>query len=106
MLELGLRAPLLLDGGGDYGADMRQLVAEALAGADVANADAGVPIDAVFLGALADTGADRAATVARLRSTRGRDSVLGRYDIDDRGATTLPARGRLRVESGRFVSVS
>jgi hypothetical protein len=60
----------------------------------------------LLLDALADTGADRAATVARLRSTRGRDSVLGRYDIDDRGATTLPARGRLRVESGRFVSVS
>jgi hypothetical protein len=59
MLELGVRAPLMLDDGGDHGADMRQLVAEALAGADVANADAGVPIDAVFLGALADTGADR-----------------------------------------------
>lgn len=199
MLELGVRAPVLVDDGEDYGADMRRLVGRGLAAADVAEADAGRPIDAVFLGAvagrgtvellervhqraasgpvfgvdglvtdgfakqlppeiaerlrvvpaaappealpadgravterlaerlghrpdphaiyayeamsllldaLAGTGADRAATVARLRSTRGRDSVLGRYDIDGRGATTLPARGRLRIEGGRFASVS
>jgi branched-chain amino acid transport system substrate-binding protein len=57
---------------------------------------------ALLLDALADAGPDRAAIVARLKATRGRDSVLGRYDIDERGATTLPADGRLRIAGGRF----
>jgi hypothetical protein len=50
-------------------------------------------------------GGDRAPLVAKLRATRGRDSVVGRYDIDQHGATTLPTAGRLRVENGRFVPV-
>jgi branched-chain amino acid transport system substrate-binding protein len=51
----------------------------------------------------ARTGGDRAALIAELRATRGRDSVVGRYDIDEHGATTLPSAGRFRVEDGRFV---
>lgn len=57
----------------------------------------------VVLDALARAGADRAALAADLRATRGRDSVIGRYDIDEHGATTLASTGRLRVEHGRFV---
>jgi ABC-type branched-subunit amino acid transport system substrate-binding protein len=36
MLEVGVRAPLLLDDGEGYGADMRRLVAKELAAADIA----------------------------------------------------------------------
>jgi branched-chain amino acid transport system substrate-binding protein len=48
-------------------------------------------------------GDDRAALMAELRATRDRDSAIGRYGLDELGATTLPAAGRLRVEDGRFV---
>ena len=48
-------------------------------------------------------GGDRAALVAELRATRGRDSAIGRYDIDEHGATTLSTAGRLRVADGHFV---
>jgi branched-chain amino acid transport system substrate-binding protein len=48
-------------------------------------------------------GDDRAALVAELRATRDRESVIGRYGIDEHGATTLATAGRLRVQDGRFV---
>jgi branched-chain amino acid transport system substrate-binding protein len=57
----------------------------------------------LVLDAHARAGADRAALVEELRATRDRDSVLGRYSIDEHGATTLRGAGRLRVEHGRFV---
>jgi branched-chain amino acid transport system substrate-binding protein len=57
----------------------------------------------LVLDAHARAGGDRAALQAELRATRDRDSVVGRYSIDEHGATTLRAAGRLRVESGRFV---
>jgi branched-chain amino acid transport system substrate-binding protein len=57
----------------------------------------------LVLSAHARVGGDRSALVAELRATRGRDSVVGRYDIDEHGATTLPTAGRLRVEDGHFV---
>jgi branched-chain amino acid transport system substrate-binding protein len=60
---------------------------------------------ALLLDALADAGPDRAAIAARLRATRDRDSVVGRYDIDARGATTLPSLGRLRIVGGRWSRV-
>jgi branched-chain amino acid transport system substrate-binding protein len=57
----------------------------------------------LVLDAHARVGDDRGALVADLRATRGRDSVVGRYSIDEHGATTLATAGRLRVENGRFV---
>jgi branched-chain amino acid transport system substrate-binding protein len=57
----------------------------------------------LVLSAHARVDGDRAALVADLRATRDRESVIGRYDIDEQGATTLPTAGRLRVEDGRFV---
>jgi branched-chain amino acid transport system substrate-binding protein len=59
----------------------------------------------LILDANARVGTDRAALVAELRATRDRDSVVGRYRIDEHGATTLASAGRLRVEDGRFVPV-
>jgi branched-chain amino acid transport system substrate-binding protein len=58
---------------------------------------------ALLLDALANAVPDRAAIAVRLRGTRDRHSVLGAYDLDARGHTTLAAVGRRRVERGRFV---
>jgi branched-chain amino acid transport system substrate-binding protein len=60
---------------------------------------------ALVLDAHRRVGGDRAALIGALRATRARDSVVGRYDIDEHGATTLATAGRLRVEDGRFVPV-
>jgi branched-chain amino acid transport system substrate-binding protein len=57
---------------------------------------------ALLLDALAHTTPDRDAIAVRLRGTRDRHSVLGTYDLDARGHTTLAAVGRRRVERGRF----
>jgi branched-chain amino acid transport system substrate-binding protein len=57
----------------------------------------------LVLDALDRVGGDRAALTAAMRGTRDRDSVLGRYSMDEHGATTLRTIGRLRVENGRFV---
>ena len=48
-------------------------------------------------------GADRAAAVRAARSTRDRDSILGRYSIDEQGHTTSTAYGRLAVVGGELV---
>jgi branched-chain amino acid transport system substrate-binding protein len=57
----------------------------------------------LVLDAFGRVGGDRAALTAAMRGTRDRDSVIGRYSFDERGATTLRAAGRLRVENRRFV---
>jgi branched-chain amino acid transport system substrate-binding protein len=59
---------------------------------------------ALIADAIARAGeADRAAVAAAARATRERDSVLGRYSIDDRGrATGLPC-GVLAVAGGELV---
>ena len=57
----------------------------------------------LVLDAHARVGDDRTALLAELRATRDRESVVGRYSIDEHGATTLATAGRLRVENGRFV---
>jgi branched-chain amino acid transport system substrate-binding protein len=57
---------------------------------------------ALLLGALADATPERAAIAVRLRGTRDRHSMLGTYDPDARGHTTLAAVGRRRIERGRF----
>jgi branched-chain amino acid transport system substrate-binding protein len=49
-------------------------------------------------------GGDRTEVAARARSARDRDSVLGRYSIDEEGHTTSTAYGILRVEAGELVS--
>jgi ABC-type branched-subunit amino acid transport system substrate-binding protein len=58
---------------------------------------------ALVLAAVAAGGGDRAAVTAAARSTRDRDSVLGRYSIDGEGHTTSTAYGRLAVVDGALV---
>jgi branched-chain amino acid transport system substrate-binding protein len=58
---------------------------------------------ALVLDAIADGGADRASVVRAVRTTRDRDSVLGRYSIDEHGQTTSTAYGRLAVVDGQLV---
>jgi branched-chain amino acid transport system substrate-binding protein len=58
---------------------------------------------ALILDAIAAGNGDRAATVSSARSTRDRDSILGRYSIDDEGHTTCTAYGRLAVAGGELV---
>lgn len=48
-------------------------------------------------------GGDRAATVQAARTARDRDSILGRYSIDDHGHTTSTAYGRLAISGGQLV---
>jgi branched-chain amino acid transport system substrate-binding protein len=54
-------------------------------------------LDAVDAG-----GGARAGAVAAARRTRERDSILGRYSVDESGAATLPADGCLTVVAGRL----
>jgi branched-chain amino acid transport system substrate-binding protein len=58
---------------------------------------------ALILDAIADGGGDRAATVRAARSTRDRDSILGRYSLDEHGHTTSPRYGRYAVANGELV---
>jgi branched-chain amino acid transport system substrate-binding protein len=58
---------------------------------------------ALILGAIAAAGGDRTETVRAARSTRERDSILGRYSIDQHGLTTAGACGRLAVVHGELV---
>jgi len=48
-------------------------------------------------------GNDRAAVVKSFFETKGRDSVLGKYDIDENGDTTLSDYGGDKVEGGKLV---
>lgn len=48
-------------------------------------------------------GGDRAGTVRTARSMRDRDSVLGRYSIDEHGHTTSAAYAALEVRDGAIV---
>jgi branched-chain amino acid transport system substrate-binding protein len=57
---------------------------------------------ALILDALAERG-DRAAVVVAARSTRDRDSILGRYSLDSDGLTTSTEYGRLAVVDGELV---
>jgi branched-chain amino acid transport system substrate-binding protein len=58
---------------------------------------------ALALDAIATSGGDRAATVHAARTTRDRDSVIGRYSVDEHGHTTSTAYGRLAVIGGQLV---
>ena len=57
---------------------------------------------ALILDAVGQNGAEREAVVARIRVTRDRDSVIGRYSIDGEGHTTL-AYGRKAGVDGQLV---
>jgi branched-chain amino acid transport system substrate-binding protein len=62
---------------------------------------------ALVLDAVAAAGPtpDRAAVGAIARATRDRESVLGRYSLDEHGLTTAPASGVLTVSGGELVRV-
>jgi branched-chain amino acid transport system substrate-binding protein len=53
--------------------------------------------------AAGDKGNDRKAVVDAFFQTKGRDSVLGKYDIDENGDTTLSDYGGNRVTDGKLV---
>jgi branched-chain amino acid transport system substrate-binding protein len=57
----------------------------------------------LVLDALRQAGRDREAVVRLVRGTRNRDSILGRYSIDEDGHTTTTAYGRLAVADGELV---
>ena len=50
-----------------------------------------------------DKGNDRQAVVDQIFKTKGRESVLGTYDIDENGDTTLSDYGGNRIEGGKLV---
>jgi branched-chain amino acid transport system substrate-binding protein len=58
---------------------------------------------ALILDAIAAGQGDRAEIVRAAQSTRDRDSILGRYSIDEHGHTTCNAYGRLAVADGQVV---
>ncbi len=54
--------------------------------------------------AVGDKGGDRQAVIDQvLENTKGRESVLGTYDIDENGDTTLTDYGLYRIEDGKLV---
>ena len=57
----------------------------------------------LVLDAIAAGGDDRAAVARAARATRDRDSILGRYSIDEEGHTTTTAYGLLAVVDGALV---
>ena len=58
---------------------------------------------ALILDAIAAGGNDRAAIVHAARRTRDRDSILGRYSLDEHGHTTCADYGCLGVVDGELV---
>ena len=58
---------------------------------------------ALILDAVAEGGGERGATVRAARATRDRDSILGRYSLDEEGHTTSTAYGCLAVVGGELV---
>jgi hypothetical protein len=58
---------------------------------------------ALVLDAIAAGNGHRVATARAARSTRDRDSVLGRYGVDAEGHTTSTAYGRLAVIDAALV---
>jgi branched-chain amino acid transport system substrate-binding protein len=49
-----------------------------------------------------EKGNDKAAVIEALFSTKGRQSVLGTYDIDENGDTTLTAYGVYKIQDGEL----
>lgn len=63
----------------------------------------GYEAGSVVLDAIDRGGDDRAAVIEAFFATRDRDSVLGRYSIDQYGDTTLGLYGAYRARRGRLV---
>ena len=61
----------------------------------------GVVLEAIK--AAGEKGNDRQAVVDEFFKTKGRESVLGTYDIDENGDTTLSDYGGNRIEGGKLV---
>jgi branched-chain amino acid transport system substrate-binding protein len=59
---------------------------------------------ALILDVIEESSGDRRAIVRAARATRDRDSILGRYSIDEDGLTTTTTFGVLAVEDGELVS--
>jgi branched-chain amino acid transport system substrate-binding protein len=59
---------------------------------------------ALVLDSVGEGGEDRAAIVRAARATTDRDSILGRYSLDDEGHTTTTAYGCLAIVDGELVS--
>jgi branched-chain amino acid transport system substrate-binding protein len=57
----------------------------------------------VVLEAIKAGGSDRAKVVEGFFAIKGRDSVLGKYDIDENGDTTLSDYGGNKIEGGKLV---
>ncbi|MGH2918070.1 MAG: branched-chain amino acid ABC transporter substrate-binding protein [Solirubrobacteraceae bacterium] len=54
--------------------------------------------------AVGDKGNDRQAVIDQvLKNTKGRESALGTYDIDENGDTTLTDYGLYKIDSGKLV---
>jgi hypothetical protein len=58
---------------------------------------------ALILDAVEGSGGTRQGAVSAARGTHDRDSILGRYSIDEEGLTTAPASGRLAIAGGELV---
>jgi len=58
---------------------------------------------ALILDAAAQANGDRASAVRFARGARDRDSVIGRYSLDEQGLTTSTACGRYAVADGHLV---
>jgi len=58
---------------------------------------------ALALDVIREIGHDRAAVTAAARSTHNRESVLGRYSLDEEGLTSTKACGRMAVVSRQLV---
>jgi branched-chain amino acid transport system substrate-binding protein len=58
---------------------------------------------ALILDAIAAGDGERQTTVRAARATRDRDSILGRYSLDEHGHTTCTAYGRLVVQDGELI---
>jgi branched-chain amino acid transport system substrate-binding protein len=58
---------------------------------------------ALILDAIAKGKGERIAIAQAARETRNRDSVLGRYSLDEHGHTTSTAYGRLAIVGGELV---
>jgi branched-chain amino acid transport system substrate-binding protein len=55
------------------------------------------------IGELGENGGDRQAVIEELFATEGRKSVLGTYDIDMNGDTTLRSYGVYHIDDGELV---
>jgi branched-chain amino acid transport system substrate-binding protein len=58
---------------------------------------------AIVCDSIAKGGDDRAAVIEAFMSTKGRESPLGTYDIDEEGDTTLSDYGGYKAQGGKLV---